>query len=288
MRESVVCSRARLGTLLVPTLFLLAGCGSGSGDGLDGNGQPPPPPPPTAPPPPPPPPANTDFQRIQDTIFTPSCTGCHAGANAPRGLRLDAANSYAMLVNVASGEVPALLRVNPGNPDQSYLVQKIEGTAAVGGRMPLGGPPLPADRIALVRQWITAGAPAPQATTPNQLLVASTIPGMGEQLQAGTTQLTVIFSSDVDASLASAGTFALRDGLDRPVAIVRAEVPLGRPTVVELTLSAPLGSGSYQLQVSGDGAVALADNAGHVLDGDADGVPGGDHLVAFDVAGGAR
>ena len=28
------------------------------------------------------------------------------------------------------------MRVNPGNPDLSYLVQKISGTAAVGGRMP--------------------------------------------------------------------------------------------------------------------------------------------------------
>jgi hypothetical protein len=45
-----------------------------------------------------------------------------------------------MLVNVASAEVPALLRVNPGNPDASYIVQKLQGNNAVGARMPFGGP----------------------------------------------------------------------------------------------------------------------------------------------------
>ena len=67
-------------------------------------------------------------------------------------------NSYANLVNVASHEVPSLKRVEPGDPDNSYLVQKIEGTAAVGGRMPLGRAPLTAAQIALIRQWISEGA----------------------------------------------------------------------------------------------------------------------------------
>jgi hypothetical protein len=263
----------------MPALLVLAGCGAGSGEGLDDGGQP------VAPAPP----ANSDFQQIQDTIFTPICTACHVGASAPRGLRLDAGNSYALLVNVASGEVPALLRVAPGNPDQSYLVQKIEGTAAVGARMPLGGPPLPQDRIDLVRQWIAAGAPAPQSAAPDKLRVASTIPAAAERAPAGLTQLTVIFSSDVDASLVASGTFLLRDALDAPVAIAQTAVPHGRPNVVELTLATPLASGSYQLEVRGEGPVALADNAGHVLDGDADGSPGGSHLVPFDVvAGGVR
>ncbi len=267
------------GSSVVPALLVLAGCGAGNGEGLDEGGQP------VAPAPP----ANTDFQQIQDTVFTPICTACHAGAAAPRGLRLDAANSYAMLVNVASVEVPALLRVNPGNPDDSYLVHKIEGTAAVGARMPLGGPPLPQDRIDLVRQWIAAGAPAPQSAAPDRFSVASTIPARAERAPAGLTQLIVIFSSDVDASLAVSGTFKLRDALDSPVAIAKSRVPQGRPNVVELALAAPLASGSYQLEVLGEGPVALADNAGHVLDGDDDGRPGGSHLVPFDVAeGGIR
>ena len=272
-------SRWRRGIVFVPAFLVFAGCGAGSGEGLDENGAPVP----IAPP------VNSDFQEIQDTVFTPICTACHLGAAAPRGLRLDAANSYALLVNVASVEVPALQRVTPGNPDMSYLVQKIEGTAAVGARMPLGGAPLPQDRIDLIRRWIAAGAPAPQAVAPGKLSVASTIPASAEETAEGLDRLTVIFTSDVDASLAVSGTFTLRDAFDAPVVIARAVVPRDRPNVVELTLSKPLAAGSYQLAVHGDGAVALADNAGHVLDGDGDGSPGGDFLVSFDiVSGGVR
>ena len=131
----------------------LAGCGGGSGEGLDANGRPigeggagggaleP------------------TFASIQDNIFTPVCTGCHSGAAAPAGLRLDEASSYALLVGVASAEVSSLLRVDPGNPGDSYLMQKLQGSAAVGARMPLGGPFLDDATIDVIRQWIADGAP---------------------------------------------------------------------------------------------------------------------------------
>ena len=99
-----------------------------------------------------------DYATQIQPVFNSRCTECHSGGSAPQGLRLDAANSYANLVNVASHEVPSLQRVEPGDPDNSYLVQKIEGTAAVGGRMPLGRAPLTAAQIALIRQWISEGA----------------------------------------------------------------------------------------------------------------------------------
>lgn len=256
------------GILFAPCFLLLAACTAGNGQGLDANGLPingnPS--------------GNSDFQQIQDTVFTPICTQCHIGAGAPHGLRLDAANSYALLVNVASDEVPSLKRVNPGNPDQSYIVQKIEGHAAVGGRMPLGQAPLPQDRIDLIRSWITAGA-QPASSAPGHLTVASVIPG--------TQKLTVIFAGDVDPSLAASGTFELRDGLDQTVPIASAVVPQGRPNVVELTTVHALATGSYQLMVRGEGPVSLADNQGHVLDGDADGTPGGDFLLSFDITAGA-
>lgn len=130
----------------------LAGCGGGSGEGLDANGRPlgeggaggP---------------LEPTFASIQANVFTPVCTGCHAGAAAPVGLRLDAGSSYDLLVGVGSGEVGSLQRVNPGNPDASYLIQKLEGSAAVGVRMPYGGPYLDDATIAVIRQWIAAGAP---------------------------------------------------------------------------------------------------------------------------------
>jgi len=263
------------GFLLVPVMLILAACTAGNGEGLDQNGQPIPIVPPV----------QSDFQEIQDTVFTPICTQCHIGAGAPQGLRLDAANSYAMLVNVNSNEVPALKRVNPGNPDQSYIVQKISGNAAVGGRMPLGQAALPQDRIDLIRSWIAAGA-QPAATAPNNLTVTSVIPAAGEVAPAGLSKLTVVFARDVDATLTSS-TFEVRDGFDQPVPVANAQVPQGRPNVVELKLARALPAGSYQLEIHGQGAVPLADDAGHVLDGDADGVAGGDFLMSFDVSAGA-
>jgi hypothetical protein len=91
-------------------------------------------------------------------IFTPICV-CHVGAAAPLGLVLDTAESIDMLVNIPSAEVPDLFRVEPGNPDDSYLVRKLEGGPnIVGSQMPLGGPPLDQDMIDRVREWIMAGA----------------------------------------------------------------------------------------------------------------------------------
>ena len=48
--------------------------------------------------------------------------------------------------------------VAAGNPDGSYLIQKLEGRASVGARMPLGGPYLDAATIGVIRQWISSGA----------------------------------------------------------------------------------------------------------------------------------
>jgi hypothetical protein len=141
---------------------LTVACGGGSGEGLDSNSRPLIP-------------GGSgtgaelvaSFQSIQDHVFTPICTVCHAGGAAPQGLRLDAANSHAMLVGTPSTEVPSVLRVAPGDPDRSYLIQKLEGHAAVGARMPFGGPYLDVATIAIIRQWIAAGAQlaaAPMAT----------------------------------------------------------------------------------------------------------------------------
>ena len=107
-----------------------------------------------------------DFQRIQATIFTPLCVGCHSGLFAPHRLRLDARNSYRSLVGMQSAEVPAVQRVKSGDPDASYLVQKIEGHASEGVRMPATGPALSRQDIELIRKWIAGGAPAPGRSPP--------------------------------------------------------------------------------------------------------------------------
>lgn len=104
------------------------------------------------------------LSMLQSQIFGPTCSvsGCHSGPTSnvlPSGMNLtSAANSFAALVNVTSLQVGSLNRVTPGDPDNSYLIQKLEGSAAVGSRMPQGGPFLDQATINMVRQWIADGA----------------------------------------------------------------------------------------------------------------------------------
>lgn len=104
------------------------------------------------------------LSQIQASVFTPICSGCHNGSNPASGAlpgsqNLTAGNSFTALVGVASHEQPALLRVQPGNPDNSYIIQKLEGAAGISGsRMPLGGPFLDQATIDQIKSWISSGA----------------------------------------------------------------------------------------------------------------------------------
>jgi|GEM_PF-847583 len=106
---------------------------------------------------------------LQVQVFTPRCAICHVTGgtgSATANLFLDSAQtSFDNLVNVTSTEAPSLKRVNPGNPDTSYLIHKLEGTAAPEGgrcctdRMPADGSPfLSVEEIKKVRDWISGGA----------------------------------------------------------------------------------------------------------------------------------
>jgi len=107
----------------------------------------------------------TTLSELQTLVFTPKCSGCHNGSNPPGGALpgsqdLRAGKSFASLVNVASQEQPALMRVKPGDPANSYLIRKLEGAAGISGsQMPLGGPFLDQATIDKVKSWIASGAP---------------------------------------------------------------------------------------------------------------------------------
>jgi hypothetical protein len=104
--------------------------------------------------------------QIQDTIFTPSCAtvGCHSGASPTGSLSLEGGQSYAQLVNVAplvplaaqAGE----LRVDPGHPENSFLLVKVSGTPppGEGSPMPLTGNALTPAEVEMIRDWILEGA----------------------------------------------------------------------------------------------------------------------------------
>ena len=102
------------------------------------------------------------LSSIQENVFNLNCalSGCHAGPNPQQGMDLSEGQAFDNIVNVQSNEMPSLLRVDPGNPQNSYLFQKITGaTGIVGSQMPLGRAPLSAEEIEAVRQWIADGAP---------------------------------------------------------------------------------------------------------------------------------
>ncbi len=79
-------------------------------------------------------------------IFTQDCIRCHGGAG---GLSLD---SYSKVIE---GGISGAI-VIPGNPDQSLLVRRLDGTEPP--TMPADGPPLTAPEIGRIRQWILEGA----------------------------------------------------------------------------------------------------------------------------------
>ena len=111
------------------------------------------------------------FSSIQRDIFTSTdsagrvaCNNCHTTAGGrvpPVGMDLGSASAYSQLVNVASVGKPGAIRVIPGDPENSYLIHKLEGRAGIVGlRMPRNGPPFLTDgQVRVIKRWIELGAP---------------------------------------------------------------------------------------------------------------------------------
>jgi Planctomycete cytochrome C len=97
-----------------------------------------------------------------DSSGRAACSGCHTSTGRPAaaGLNLVGASAHSNIVGVASGGKPGAVRVVPGDPDNSYLIQKIEGRGGiVGERMPrTGGPYLTEGQVLIIRRWIELGA----------------------------------------------------------------------------------------------------------------------------------
>ena len=95
---------------------------------------------------------------IQEVFVRRDCinSACHGTARqAALDLRVGAA--YGSLVGVpATNE--ARVRVVPGDPDNSYLVIKLEGRQSIGTRMPQVGAPLDEIDLTNIRNWIAEGA----------------------------------------------------------------------------------------------------------------------------------
>lgn len=256
--------------------LVLSGCGAGSGKGLDAQGLP----------------LNThnpgggntdpsaNLAHLQQTIFGAICARCHTGATAPRGLRLDSEeNSYAFLVNHAADEVPSLMRVNPGKPDQSYIVKKIEGASdIVGGQMPLGGPYLSQEQIALIRDWIANGAPRTGTGMAPTQISKTHIEKTSRSFSAS-----VHFSRAVDFSSLGENAvriFYLSSTGERSEALQFSQLLDGQDLLLELR-SVPASASGIEIVIASDALVAVLDEGGKALDGDTDGREGGDYHYVY-------
>jgi len=115
----------------------------------------------------------TGFAGEIQPLFDRHCVRCHSvgglgfnqtGGGENGGLNLTPGNSYNSLVNQSTFQLPdeaPKWRVRPGDPDESYIIQKISpGTPKFKSRMPTDGPPyVSVMEIQLIRDWILRGAP---------------------------------------------------------------------------------------------------------------------------------
>jgi mono/diheme cytochrome c family protein len=98
-------------------------------------------------------------------VLSTNCVSCHSAGKA-----LDMSTpqlAHAQLVGVeakykacaADGGLPKV-RVVPGAPESSLMIEKIEGHPSCGKQMPTAML-MNAEDIATLRAWVTAGAPSP-------------------------------------------------------------------------------------------------------------------------------
>lgn len=205
-----------------------------------------------------------------------------------------------MLVGIQSGQDAGFMRVLAGDPDNSYLIQKLEGTASGGGIMPPGGA-LPQTSIDTIRQWITDGAIDDRVPAAAPIKVTTLSPAPLAVLAAPPAQLIAGFDRDLDASTVNLNTFLLtasggdgtfNDGNETQIVSPLISVPPinQRSAVFDLT-GVAMADDVYQVTLSGTAPSMIMDLDGNALDGEFSGafpsgnfVAGGDFVAEFTIA----
>ncbi|HEX3596182.1 MAG TPA: PQQ-binding-like beta-propeller repeat protein [Polyangiaceae bacterium] len=117
------------------------------------------------------------FTNVYKAVISKSCIDAQCHGSSHQG-NLDMSSQFATLSALvripASGTCPGAdggpskscgcgdsgkIRVVPGKPEESLIVEKLAGNPSCGERMPPTGDPLPGDLQNLVKNWISAGAP---------------------------------------------------------------------------------------------------------------------------------
>lgn len=106
------------------------------------------------------------LSSLQEELFTPRCaTGpCHSAETAAGELVLTPGRTHAMLVGRAArteeARAEGRLLVVPGDPAQSFLLEKLDPALApsFGVPMPWGEPALEQELRDVVAEWVRLGA----------------------------------------------------------------------------------------------------------------------------------
>lgn len=125
-------------------------------------------------------PATSHFATDLLPVLQTTCGGgaatqsCHGTLSVPAGkfsfytdgVSRTALQVHADLVNVVPANAPTgqgWMRVKPGDPSRSWLIEKVStdqpGGLGYGARMPAGAPSLCSASITTLRTWIQNGAP---------------------------------------------------------------------------------------------------------------------------------
>ena len=103
--------------------------------------------------------AQTEVPDAVLDIFDESCaiSGCHFGPASKKGLDLSEEAAFGSLFNVESSDASPFILVKPGDPQNSYLIKKLQGSAGIqGDRMPKKGDPLSPAQIKVIAEWIAS------------------------------------------------------------------------------------------------------------------------------------
>lgn len=192
------------------------------------------------------------------------------------------------------------MRVMAGDPDASYLIHRLDGTAPGFGVMPPNGA-LPQSSIDTIRAWILAGAaddrPPPPPAVPVKVMSIS--PGPGVTLQAPPAQILAGFTRDLDTNTVNTMSFLLEasggdgtfgDGNEIAINATAVNAPTLTSAVFDLN-GVNMPDETYQITLVGTGATAIMDLTPNALDGEflgvlpsGDNTAGGDFQVTFSIA----
>lgn len=133
------------------------------------------------------------LDQIHREIVARRCSGqpglCHNGQFEPN--LSTPALFYDYVVRRPALEKPDRLRVEPGDPDASFIVDKLRNRD-VSTQMPLGAEPLDDEEIQLIEDWIRGGAlrrpgadPAPVLNNPPRVPEIAVFNQAGARLDSG-------------------------------------------------------------------------------------------------------